>query len=32
LEQKLQEWFNIIKDSLDDGIINNSIERSDTEK
>lgn len=25
LEQKLQEWFDLIKDSLDDGKINNSI-------
>lgn len=24
LEQKLQEWFDLIKDSLDDGKINNS--------
>ncbi len=24
LEQKLQEWFDLIKDSLDDGEINNS--------
>ncbi len=28
LEQKLQEWFNLIKDSLDDGKINKSIESS----
>ncbi|ACL77560.1 hypothetical protein [Ruminiclostridium cellulolyticum] len=25
LEKKLQEWFDKIKDSLDDGIVNNSI-------
>lgn len=25
LKQKLQEWFDLIKDSLDDGKINNSI-------
>jgi hypothetical protein len=24
LEEKLQEWYNVIKDSLDDGKINNS--------
>lgn len=27
MEEKLQEWFVMIKDSLDDGIINNSIEK-----
>ncbi len=29
LEQKLQEWFDKIKDSLDDGIVNNSIKPPD---
>jgi hypothetical protein len=29
MEQKLQEWFDLIKDSLDDGKINNSIKSSD---
>ncbi len=29
LEQKLQEWFGLIKDSLDDGKINKSTEPSD---
>lgn len=28
LEQKLQEWFDLIKDSLDDGKINNSTKDS----
>lgn len=29
LEQKLQEWFDMIKDSLDDGKINDSINPPD---
>lgn len=29
LEQKLQEWFDLIKDSLDDGKINDSIKPPD---
>ncbi len=29
MEQKLQEWFNLIKDSLDDGKINNSTKPPD---
>lgn len=29
LEQKLQEWFDIIKDSLDDGKINDSVKPPD---
>lgn len=29
LEQKLQEWFNTIKDSLDDGKVNGSTELPD---
>ncbi|EPR11456.1 hypothetical protein [Ruminiclostridium papyrosolvens] len=29
LEQKLQEWFNLIKDSLDDGELNNSVKPPD---
>ncbi len=31
LEQKLQEWFDLIKDSLDDGKINNSVKPPDGE-
>jgi hypothetical protein len=31
LEQKLQEWFDLIKDSLDDGVINNSVKNDKEE-
>ncbi len=31
LEQKLQEWFDLIKDSLDDGKINDSVKPPDGE-
>lgn len=31
MEEKLQEWFDMIKDSLDDGKINNSVKPPDRE-